>query len=127
MYIILKEDSNLPIYEQIIKAVKEGLVTGAIRPGEMLPSIRSLAKDLQISVITTKRAYEELEKEKLIYSVPGKGFYVKETNQEFLKEQQLKKLEDRLLSCIDEARGLGLTREEIHTMLDVLCEGRIQP
>ncbi|MDC7288308.1 GntR family transcriptional regulator [Blautia schinkii] len=126
MYIILKEDSNLPIYEQIVKAVKEGLIGGTITPGEMLPSIRSLARDLQISVITTKRAYEELEKEKLIYSVPGKGFYIKETNQEFLREQQLKKLEDRLSGWIDEARGLGVTEEEMHAMLDVLCEGRKQ-
>lgn len=124
MYIILKEECNLPIYEQIIKAVKEGLINGTIRPGEMLPSIRSLAKDLQISVITTKRAYEELEKECLIYSVPGKGFYIKDTNQEFLREQQIKKLEQRLGGWIEEAAGLGITADEMKAMLEVLCEGR---
>ncbi|MDO4274924.1 MAG: GntR family transcriptional regulator [Eubacteriales bacterium] len=124
MYIILKEESNLPIYEQIVNAVKEGLINHTIQPGEMLPSIRSLAKDLQISVITTKRAYDELEKDGLIYSVPGKGFYVKETNQEFLREQQLKKLEQQLSDWIEQARGLGISPDEMKSMLDVLCEGR---
>lgn len=124
VYIILKEESSLPIYEQIIKAVKEGLVNQTIQPGEMLPSIRSLARELEISVITTKRAYEELEKEGLIYSVPGKGFYVKETNQDFLREQQLKSLEQRLSQWLDDARGIGLTREDILAMVDFFTEGR---
>lgn len=124
MYIILKENSNLPIYEQIVKAIKDGLANGSIPPGEMLPSIRSLARDLQISVITTKRAYEELEKEGLIYSAPGKGFYVKKTNPEFLREQQIKQLEQRLSEWMEEARNLGVSLEEMHEMLEVLQEGR---
>ncbi len=124
MYIILKESSNLPIYEQIVKAIKDGLANGSIPPGEMLPSIRSLARDLQISVITTKRAYEELEKEGLIYSAPGKGFYVKETNPEFLREQQIKQLEQRLDGWMEEAENLGVSLEEMHEMLNVLQEGR---
>ena len=80
MNIILDTESNLSIYEQIVKAIKGLIVKEEIFPGDMLPSIRALAKDLQISVITTKRAYEELEKEGLIYSVQGKGFYIKEPN-----------------------------------------------
>lgn len=123
MYIILNEDSSLPIYEQIIKAIKEALVKGTIVPGDMLPSIRSLAKDLQISVITTKRAYEELEKEGLIYSVPGKGFYIKETNSDFLKEQQIKELETQLEQWLSDAAALGLSRAEINAMIDLLWKG----
>lgn len=123
MYIILNEDSSLPIYEQIIKAIKEALVKGTIASGDMLPSIRSLAKDLQISVITTKRAYEELEKEGLIYSVPGKGFYIKETNSDFLKEQQIKELETQLEQWLSDAAALGLSRAEINAMIDLLWKG----
>ena len=92
MNIILNSESTLSIYEQIIKSIKNSIVKEEIIPGDMLPSIRSLARDLGISVITTKRAYEELEKEDLIYSVQGKGFYVKEPNKEKLKEQQLNHL-----------------------------------
>ena len=77
MNILLKPDSSLPIYEQLVQAFKESMLNGELSPGDMLPSIRSLAKDLEISVITTKRAYEELESENLIYSQPGKGFFVK--------------------------------------------------
>ena len=77
MNILLKPDSSLPIYEQLVQAFKESMLNGELSPGDMLPSIRSLAKDLEISVITTKRAYEELESENLIYSHPGKGFFCK--------------------------------------------------
>lgn len=123
MYIILKGESNLPIYEQIVKAVKEGMVNGTIHPGDMLPSIRSLAKDLQISVITTKRAYEELEKEGLISSAPGKGFYINHSNPQYLKEQQVKNLENELSSLLEDARKIGLTCNEIHSLIDLLWEG----
>ena len=80
MNILLKPDSSLPIYEQLVQAFKESMLNGELSPGDMLPSIRSLAKDLEISVITTKRAYEELESENLIYSHPGKGFFVKQVD-----------------------------------------------
>ena len=80
MNILLKPDSSLPIYEQLVQAFKESMLNGELSPGDMLPSIRSLAKDLEISVITTKRAYEELESENLIYSQPGKGFFVKQVD-----------------------------------------------
>ena len=89
-----------------------------------MPSIRSLARDLQISVITTKRAYEELEKEGLIYSVQGKGFYVKEPNRQKLREEQLRDFEKNFESLIMEGKKLGLTIEDMQDILKTLYEGR---
>ena len=124
MNIILDIESNLSIYEQIVKAIKSLIVKEEIFPGDMLPSIRALARDLQISVITTKRAYEEIEKEGLIYSVQGKGFYIKEPNKEKLKEQQLKSFESMAERLIEEGRELGLTIDEMQDVLKTLYEGR---
>ena len=124
MNIILDIESNLSIYEQIVKAIKSLIVKEEIFPGDMLPSIRALARYLQISVITTKRAYEELEKEGLIYSVQGKGFYIKEPNKEKLKEQQLKSFESMAERLIEEGRELGLTIDEMQDVLKTLYEGR---
>lgn len=123
MNIILNSESTLSIYEQIVKAIKNSIVKEEIIPGDMLPSIRSLARDLGISVITTKRAYEELEKEDLIYSVQGKGFYVKEPNKEKLKEQQLKSFEIMAEKLIEEGRDLGLTLDDMQDVLRTLYEG----
>ncbi|MDU2122388.1 MAG: GntR family transcriptional regulator [Clostridium celatum] len=123
MNIILNSESTLSIYEQIIKSIKNSIVKEEIIPGDMLPSIRSLARDLGISVITTKRAYEELEKEDLIYSVQGKGFYVKEPNKEKLKEQQLKSFEIMAEKLIEEGRDLGLTLDDMQDVLRTLYEG----
>ena len=123
MNIILNSESNLSIYEQIIKSIKNSIVKEEIIPGDMLPSIRSLARDLGISVITTKRAYEELENEDLIYSVQGKGFYVKEPNKEKLKEQQLKSFEIMAEKLIEEGRDLGLTLDDMQDVLRTLYEG----
>lgn len=124
MNIILDTESHLSIYEQIIKSIKNSIIKEEIVPGDMLPSIRSLARDLQISVITTKRAYEELEKEGLIYSVPGKGFYIKEPNREKLKEAQFKEFEDQLDSLIQEGKKLGLELKDMQDILKTLYEGR---
>ncbi|WP_195989896.1 GntR family transcriptional regulator [Clostridium sp. D53t1_180928_C8] len=123
MNIILNSESTLSIYEQIIKSIKNSIVKEEIIPGDMLPSIRSLARDLGISVITTKRAYEELEKEDLIYSVQGKGFYIKEPNKEKLKEQQLKSFEIMAEKLIEEGRDLGLTLDDMQDVLRTLYEG----
>ena len=123
MNIILNSESTLSIYEQIIKSIKNSIVKEEIIPGDMLPPIRSLARDLGISVITTKRAYEELEKEDLIYSVQGKGFYVKEPNKEKLKEQQLKSFEIMAEKLIEEGRDLGLTLDDMQDVLRTLYEG----
>lgn len=124
MNIILGTENNLSIYEQIVKSIKNSIIKEEITPGDMLPSIRSLARDLQISVITTKRAYEELEKEGLVYSVQGKGFYVKEPNLEKLREEQLKEFEDNAENLITEGIKLGLTLEGIQDILKTLYEGR---
>ncbi|WP_195430485.1 GntR family transcriptional regulator [Clostridium sp. D46t1_190503_E9] len=124
MNIILDTDSNISIYEQIVKSIKNSIIQESIMPGDLLPSIRSLARDLQISVITTKRAYEELEKEGLIYSVQGKGFYVKEPNRQKLREEQLKDFENNFESLISEGKKLELTLEDMQDILKTLYEGR---
>ena len=100
MEIIIRENDSLPIYEQIVREVKKAIIKKEIMPGDMMPSIRALARELEISVITTKRAYEELEKEQLIYSVAGKGFYVKARNRELLKEDQIRQIDIRHLGVI---------------------------
>ena len=122
MQFVVSGQSTLPIYEQIIGQVKTAIVSGEIKQGDMLPSIRSLAKDLQISVITTKRAYEELEKEGLIYSVSGKGFYVCEQNTDLLREKKLAMAERHMLDCIKECREAGMERDDIMEMVEVLLD-----
>lgn len=122
MQFVVSGQSTLPIYEQIIGQVKTAIVSGDIKQGDMLPSIRALAKDLQISVITTKRAYEELEKEGLIYSVSGKGFYVCEQNTDLLREKKLAMAERHMLDCIKECREAGMERDDIMEMVEVLLD-----
>lgn len=124
MNIILDTENTLSIYEQIVKSIKNSIIKEEIIPGDMLPSIRSLARDLQISVITTKRAYEELEKVGLVYSVQGKGFYVKEPNLEKLREEQFKDFEGNTENLITEGIKLGLTLEDMQDILKTLYEGR---
>ncbi len=120
MKIVIKPQGTMAIYEQIVNQLKNAIVTGELRAGEALPSIRKLASDLQVSVITTKRSYEELEKEGLIRSVAGKGFYVCEYNQDYLKEKQLMMLEKRLSEVIEECKNAGLPAEEILEMVQTL-------
>ena len=120
MKIIIKQQGTLAIYEQIVNQLKNAIVTGELKAGEALPSIRMLANDLQVSVITTKRAYEELEKEGLIRSVAGKGFYVCEYNKDYLKEKQLMMLEERLQEVLSECKGAGLSKEDILEMVQTL-------
>lgn len=122
MKIVIQPQGTLAIYEQIVNQLKSAIVTGELNAGEALPSIRGLAGELQVSVITTKRAYEELEKEGLIRSVAGKGFYVCEYNTDYLKEKQLMMLEKRLGEVIAEAKAAGLTNEEIEEMVRTLLE-----
>ena len=117
MKIFINENSPRPIYEQIVLAVRNSIVTRELQAGDMLPSIRSLARNLGISVITTKRAYEELEKQGLIYSEQGKGFFVNKVNQNLLLESRLKEYEKRLRDMIREAKGLGLSSEEVSDMV----------
>ena len=122
MEIIIRNTANQPIYEQIYTQLKAQIIAGALTPGEALPSIRALAKDLKISVITTKRAYDELETEGFLYTVAGKGCFVAEKNLELIREHQLKELEDHLSAAAELARSCGLTVEELMEMLRVLLE-----
>ncbi len=122
MKIIIQPQGTLAIYEQIVNQLKNAIVTGELSAGEALPSIRGLASDLDVSVITTKRAYEELEKDGLIRSVAGKGFYVCEYNTDYLKEKQLMMLEKRLGEVIAEARQAGVGCDELKEMVEVIYD-----
>ncbi|MEZ3461392.1 MAG: GntR family transcriptional regulator [Lachnospiraceae bacterium] len=120
MNITILPQGTMAIYEQIVNQLKNAIVTGELGAGEALPSIRSLAAELGVSVITTKRAYEELEKEGLIRSVAGKGFYVCEYNTDYLREKQLMMLERRLGEIIGEAKQAGLKCGELVEMVEAL-------
>ena len=122
MKITILPQGTLAIYEQIVNQLKNAIVTKELQEGEALPSIRALAAELGVSVITTKRAYEELEKDGLIRSVAGKGFYVCEYNTDYLNEKQLVMLEKRLGEVICEARCAGLSCEEFLEMAQTLYE-----
>lgn len=122
MDILISNSSSEPIYEQITRQIKKAIIIGHLKEGESLPSIRNLARELQISVITTKRAYEELEKEGLVETVGGKGTYVAGQNREFLREKRLNILEEKLAQIVIEAKMLMVSRQELDEMLNVLFE-----
>ena len=123
MDIILSNSSGKPIYEQIADQVKEQIMTGALSAGDALPSMRLLAKELRISVIPTKRAYEELERDGFLENVPGKGCFVAPQNRELMREAQLRRVEERLSQAVDEARKGGFSLEELQEMLNILYQG----
>ncbi|MFS8513303.1 MAG: GntR family transcriptional regulator [Planifilum fulgidum] len=121
---VLSNTSKEPIYEQIQRQIKESILRGELKEGDPLPSIRQLARDLRISVITTKRAYDELEKEGLITSVVGKGSFVAGQNRAFLRESRLKWIEERLAEIVSESKALDISLEELKEMLTLLYEER---
>ena len=123
MNLIISNSSGKPIYEQITAQIKNSILNGELQEGEALPSMRALAKDLRISVITTKRAYDELEKEGFLYAVPAKGFFVAPKNTELLREENLKKIEAHLTEAVRLSASCGLSREELREMLELLWEG----
>ena len=122
MNIFIDNKSGLPIYDQIYSQIKSQIISGALREDQLLPSIRNLAKDLGISVITTRRAYDELEREGFIYTVAGKGCFVAEKNLDLVREHQLKELEDHLSAAAELAKSCGLSREELTEMLRIFME-----
>lgn len=122
MKIIIDNQSGKPIYEQIYFQLKNQIISGELAEESPLPSIRNLAKDLRISVITTKRAYEELENEGFVYTLPGKGSFVAKANRELLREENLRKIEEHLEAALDLAQSCKLSREEIIEMLDCIME-----
>lgn len=122
MKIVIQTQGTLAIYEQIVNQLKNAIVTGELKAGEALPSIRGLAGELQVSVITTKRAYEELENEGLIRAVAGKGFYVCEYNMDYLKEKRFMMIEERLSEIIADAKGAGLSYQDFASMVETLYQ-----
>ena len=120
--IILSNTSDLPIYEQIARQIKAQILSGELACGEKLPSIRALANGLRVSVITTKRAYSDLEQLGFIETVQGKGCFVAAGNHELLREESLRRIEQLLTKAATEAAQLGLSRDELHDMLDVMAE-----
>ena len=122
MNINIQSKSSVPIYEQIKNQIKESIITGEMKEGDPIPSIRILARDLKISVITTKRAYEELEKEGLIYSVAGKGFYVDNPDTGYLVEKKVQGLEEQLDAVLKLCKEAQLSKDEVKDMVDILWE-----
>lgn len=122
MNILIDNKSGTPIYEQIYSQIKSQIISGALKQDELLPSIRGLAKDLRISFITTKRAYEELEREGFIYTLPAKGCYVAPKNIELLREDNLKKIEEYIDEIVKLAVSCNLSKEELIEMVNFSLE-----
>lgn len=124
MKIIIRNADNKPIYEQIYTQIKDCIISSELNEGDLLPSIRTLAKDLRISVITTKRAYDELERDGYIYTVASKGSYVAEKNTELIKETHLRQIEEHIEKIFELAKPLNLLRQEIIEMIQMHKEER---
>ena len=122
MNILIDNKSGAPIYDQIYSQIKCQIISGALREDDMLPSIRGLAKDLRISFITTKRAYEGLEKDGFIYTLPGKGCYVAPKNVELLREENLKKIEEHIDEIVRLAASCNLSKKDIIEMVNFSLE-----
>ncbi len=120
MDIIISNSNGKPIYEQITGQIKNMIINGELSAGQPLPSMRLLAKELRISVITTKRAYEDLERDGFITTLVGKGSFVSEANTELVKEEQLKIIEEYLEKAAESARMSGIKLEELHDILDMI-------
>lgn len=123
MNIIISNTGGKPIYDQIKEQIKNAVLAGELRSGDALPSIRMLAKELRISVITTKRAFEELEREGFIETVPGKGSFVAQRNSELLREEALRRMEEALESAVQIARRSGIASQDVRSALEMLLEG----
>ena len=122
MKTIISNDSGLPIYEQIKNQIKAQIVAGDLRADEALPGMRTLASDLKVSVITTKRAYNDLEQEGYIYSMPGKGSFVKKLNEEVVRENALAEIEKYFTDAMTVAKAAGIEIEELQEILKTLDE-----
>ena len=122
MIIKLSNNSEKPIYEQITDQLKQAILAGVLMTGDALPSIRALAKELKISVMTTKRAYADLERDGFIETIAGKGSYVAGRNQDFLREELIRQVEIHLTKAVSVARLANVNKEELHELLDLLLE-----
>ncbi len=122
MYIFIDNKSGISIYEQIYTQIKNQIINGSLKEDEALPSIRNLAKDLKISVITTKRAYDELERDGFIYTVAGKGCFVAPKNVELLREENLRKIEEYIEKIMQLSAACNLTKQDIIDMINIMEE-----
>lgn len=123
MNILISNTSGQPIYDQIYSQIKTKIISGELNEGDMLPSMRLLARELRISVITTKRAYEELERDGFISSVTGKGSFVAGKNIEFIREENLKKIEEHIQNIVELANGCNLSIDDICEMITLIYKG----
>ena len=124
MDIIISNSSGRPIYEQISSQIKEQILRGELNKGDALPSMRLLAKELRISVITTKRAYEELERDGFIETVTGKGSFVAGKNTELVREEYLKNIEEKMMEILNLASYCGLSQEDLQKMLELMYDAQ---
>lgn len=122
MKIVISNSSKQPIYEQITYQIKEEIIKGLLTENTLLPSIRNLAKELGVSVITTKRAYEELEREGYIHTIPGKGTFVASQNIDDIKDKKNKMIEEDLIKIIEECKVFKISRDELIEMINILYE-----
>ncbi|MCR5539925.1 MAG: GntR family transcriptional regulator [Ruminococcus sp.] len=122
MNIFIDNKSGAPIYDQIFNQIKSQIISGALKEDEALPSIRNLAKDLKISVVTTKRAYDELEREGFIYTIAAKGCFVAPKNVELIREANLRKIEELMAEIGKLAAGCGLSKKELIEMFEYITE-----
>ncbi|MBR4446665.1 MAG: GntR family transcriptional regulator [Solobacterium sp.] len=122
MHMIIQTSSMIPIYEQIMEQIKKDIASGALKPGDSLPSVRQLAADLKISALTVKKAYDRLEAEGFTSTVHGKGTYVTGTNLEMIREEQRRVVEHDMEAVVQKALACGMTKQEIRDILDLLTE-----
>ncbi|NLO08971.1 MAG: GntR family transcriptional regulator [Clostridiales bacterium] len=123
MDILISNSSDKPIYEQITSQIKQMIISGELASGDQLPSMRMLAKELRISVITTKRAYEDLERDGFIYTVMGKGSFIADKNMEFVREEQLRIVEEHLNMAVTGAKAGGISLQELLEIMRIIYEG----
>lgn len=120
MEIFLSSNSDKPIYEQIVSQIKQQIMSGELKAGEAMPSMRKLAKDLHVSVITTQRAYDDLSRDGFIITIPAKGTFVSSQNQDFIREENRRKIESLLTQAAELAKENGISKEELKRLLDVI-------
>ena len=123
MQLMIRNNTAAPIYQQIYQQIKEQIINGTLEEDTMLPSIRSLAKELRISIITTKRAYEELERDGFVETVQGRGTYVAHQNAQLIREEQLRRAEEKLMEAVEIAKCAGITQQELMESLKELYGG----
>lgn len=122
MNIIIVNSADTPIYEQITRQIKDAIIKGELKEGDLLPSVRALARDLDISVITTRRAYDELEKQGFTINMAGRGTFIAAKNLELLKETRYKIIEEKLSQAVEYSKSIGITKDEVIEIINLLFE-----